>query len=165
MIKSRILYLAIGLFIATSFCNAQKIIMKVSGTTGVNGEEVRALEFGIESPTNFLSGSGVSVGKAVPGSLKVKKNNDKSTSNLFKNLIKGVHFQEVSFEYYDGSNVLYYVITLSTAFVNKILWLSPECPTCLKLEHQVEFVFAKMKTEDKINNITLTWDVEKQTIL
>ena len=156
---------AVIIFLLLSFyCNAQKILMKAGASTDPAGEEVRAFEFGITSPSNFTSGSGASIGKAVPGNIKIKKNAGKSTSDFFKNIVKRTAIPQVIFEYYDASNILYYTITISNVLITNLLWLSPECPSCLKLEHEIDFVFKTIKTDDLISGVTLTYDVSSQII-
>lgn len=158
------LYLLLILFIAISERGvAQKILMKITSVTAPAGEEVKALEFQINATTNFTSGSGAAVGKPVPGSLMIKMPTNTSTSEMFKKIVMGTSIPEVVFEYYDASNTLYYTITITNAFLTQLYWLSPECPTCLKLEQQLGFVFKTMKTVDA-NGVTLTWDITKLTI-
>ena len=151
--------------VVSSYGMAQKILMKIGSFTATGGEEVRALEFQINAATSYTQGGGVSVGKANPGSLMVKRTHNKSTSELFKKIVAGASFADVIFEYYDAGDKLYYTITLGNVFLTQVYWLSPECPTCLKLEQQLGFVFKTIKTTDAVTGVTLTWDVTLGTIL
>jgi type VI protein secretion system component Hcp len=106
----------VGIFGTTS---AQKIVMKITGVTGTNGESVKALEFKIDAETSYGVG-GISVGKPVPGILLIKKDADTSSSEFIRKIVGGFHFPEVVFEYISIVNekpVKTYIITLTEAFV------------------------------------------------
>lgn len=149
-----------------AFCQdavAQKILMKITNITPTAGEEVKALDFRINASSSYVKGGGASVGRPAPDSLIVKKSADKSTSDLLKKLVAGSAYPEVIFEYYDNTNVNYYTITLTGALVTSLYWLSPECPTCLKLEQQLSFVMSSIKMEDKLNKTTITYNISTMT--
>ena len=158
MKKSALLLFAI-LLMAYSQASAQKILMKIGTVTAAGGEDVRALEFQINASSNYLQGAGASVGKPVPSSLSVKRTHNVATNSLFNNIVKGTSIPEVKFEYYDAANVLYYTITLTNVFLTQLYWLSPECPTCLKLEQQLGFVFKTIKMADAVTGASTTWDI------
>ena len=163
--KRKLWLVSLALTISGSYCIAQKIIMKIASSTAQFGEEVRALEFQINAdPPSTIYGPG----KAQPGTLMIKKTNDVSTGALFNGIVKGTIIPEVLFEYYDTDITInktpYYTITLGNANVLQLYWLSPECPTCLKLEHQVGFVFKTMKTVDNVTGQTRLWNIATGTI-
>ncbi|HSC52526.1 MAG TPA: type VI secretion system tube protein Hcp [Phnomibacter sp.] len=165
--------LLLGIFMClTLLSNAQKILMKIPAVTPTAGEEILALEFGIEAETSYLNGAGAAVGKPIPSKLTIKKRVGQSTDDFFKNIVKGTHFNYIVFEYYDKQNVLYYTITLGSAtdaalqgvFLTEAKWLSPECPTCVGLEQQFSFVSKGIVMEDKITNTKLSWNIAQMTI-
>lgn len=139
----------------------QSIFMSIAGVTGgQSGEEIKALELKMDAPVNTGGGgSGPPVGITKPGLLMVKKINGTSTTNLFEKMIAATKITEVIFTYNDNSNTPYFIITLTDAYLAQFYWLSPECPTCIKLEHQLGFTFAKMKIQDLVAGTTKTWDV------
>jgi type VI protein secretion system component Hcp len=150
-----------------AFCQdaaAQKILMKITNITPAAGEEVKALDFRINASSSYTKGGGASIGRPAPDSLIIKKAVDKSTSDLLKKIVAGSAYPEVIFEYYDNNNVNYYTITLTGALVTSLYWLSPECPTCLKLEQQLSFVMSAIKMEDKITKATVTYNISAMTI-
>ncbi|MCW3107588.1 MAG: hypothetical protein JWQ09_2094 [Segetibacter sp.] len=162
--KRKLWLILITLLSTFSYSIGQKILMKIASVTAAGGEEVRALEFQINAASSWTAGGGASVGKPNPGNLMIKKTNNNSTSSLFKDIASGKTIPEVIFEYYDASNILYYSITLTGAYVTQLYWLSPECPTCLKLEQQVGFVFKTYKTVDVASGVTVTWDIPAGTV-
>jgi type VI protein secretion system component Hcp len=157
--------LLISLLTLCGFSFGQKIIMKIPSVTKPGGEEVRVLEFQINAETSFLKGTGAAVGKPTPGSLIIKKTNNQSGNTLLKYIAQGRAIPEVTFEYADASNVVYYIITISNAFLTQLHWLSPECATCPKLEQLVGFVFKTLKTTDVASGTTATWDIATGTVL
>jgi len=143
----------------------QQILMKIGSVTAADGEQVKALEFQVTAPSTFSGGGGAGHGKAIPGYLSIKKDNGKSTTSFLKDIVDGSHLPEVIFEYYKASDKEpYYTITLTDALITQLYWLSPECPTCLKLEMQVGFVFKKYKTFDAESGQTITWDIQAGAI-
>jgi len=137
---------------------AQKILLKIAAVTAAAGEDVKAVEFKTESTMTWI-GSGSGQGKATIHELLIKKTNNTSTNELFKRVTFGTILPTVILEYYNASNVLYFTITLRQVFVTNFFFLSPECPTCLKLEHQVAFVPKQIETTDAVTGITFKFDV------
>lgn len=86
------------------------------------------------------------MGKPIPGNLLIKKDIDSSTAEFFKRMAQGKGFAEISFEYIKAGSKpdKTYIITIYEAFLTQLQWLTPECPGCLNLEHQVGFVFKKI---------------------
>jgi type VI protein secretion system component Hcp len=156
--------LLISLLTLCGLSFGQKIVMKIPSITKAGGEDVRMLEFQINTETSYLKGTGASVGKPTPGSLIIKKTNNQSGNTLLKYIAQGKSIPEVTFEYSDASNVVYYTITISNAFLTQLHWLSPECATCPKLEQQVGFVFKTLKTTDVASGTTVTWDIATATV-
>ena len=143
---------------------SQKILMKINNITDPAGEDVRALEFQINSTVGAVFGGGGGAGKATAGDLVIKKTQSKSTNSLFSAVAKGTHIAPVIFEYYDAANVLYYKMTLTDVVIGKLYWLSPECPSCIKLEQQVAFRFSSYKTEDILNGTVTTWNITTNVV-
>jgi len=153
----------IGLLIVTVLLtncqlNAQKILLKIASITAVAGEDVKAVEFKIDATATWIGGGGGG-GRANFHEVLIKKGNNTSTNELFKKVATGTVLQTVVLEYYNASNVLYFTITLRQVYVTNFYWLSPECPTCLKLEHQVAFVPRQIETTDAVTGITYKFDV------
>jgi type VI protein secretion system component Hcp len=157
--KKRAGILLIFLLMICSHMMAQRILLKIDAITAPDGEEVRALEFKIRAATSWQLGGGVSVGKAKFDSLIIKKTNNTSTNDLFKSILTGKAYPVVMLEYYDASETLYFTITLKNVYVSGFFWLSPECPTCLKLEHQAAFVFKQIETYDVVTGETVRFDI------
>jgi type VI secretion system Hcp family effector len=157
--QHKLIIIFLGMLIINTPAFSQKILMKINNITDAAGEEVRALEFQINSTVAAVGGGGGGTGKATAGDLVIKKTLGKSTNGLFSAVAKGTHIVPVIFEYYNAANVLYYKITLTDVIVGKVYWLSPECPSCIKLEHQVAFRFSSYKTEDILNGTQTTWNI------
>ena len=162
--KKTLFLLLITLMITSGKSIGQNILMKISSVTAAAGEEVRTLDFQINAASSWTKGGGASVGKPNPTNLIIKKPNNKSTSDLFKSIGQGKSIPEIIFEYYDTANKLYYSITLTNVFLTQLNWLTPECPTCLKLELQVGFVFKTYKTFDVASGMKVTWDIPAGTL-
>lgn len=161
--KKIALYIPLLLFIFGNV-RAQKILLKVPSTTAAAGEEVRAVEFKIENNTKWSAGGGSTIGKNIFGDVLIKKTNNTSTNELYKKLLTGVVLASVVLEYYDSNNALFFTITLKSVYVTNFYWLSPECPTCLKLEHQVGFAPKQIETTDAATGITVKYDVVTSAI-
>ena len=137
---------------------AQKILLKIASITPVAGEDVKAVEFKVDLAATWIGGGG-GAGRANFHDFLIKKSNNTSTNELFKKLVTGAVMPAVVLEYYNASNVLYFTITLKQVTVTNFFWLSPECPTCLKLDHQVAFVARYIETTDAVTGITFKFDV------
>jgi type VI protein secretion system component Hcp len=155
--KLSVMILLLGVLPLAGF--GQKILMKINAVTAKDGEEVRAAEFKTDAATTWSSGAGASVGKPKTGPFIIKKTHNTSSNDLYKHILIGSEYPEVIFEYYDAAGKLYFTITLRNVFVSEFYWLTPECPGCLKLEHQVGFVPRKIETADLLTGITLKYDV------
>ncbi len=160
--KKLIGLLIVSIFLTNSQLSAQKILLKIASVTAAAGEEVKAVEFKTESKMTWIGG-GSGQGRATIHDLLIKKSNNTSTNELFKRVTFGTVLPTVILEYYNASNVLYFTITLRQVFVNNFFWLSPECPTCLKLEHQVSFAPRQIETTDAVTGITFKFDVVTNT--
>lgn len=141
----------------------QKILLKIPSITAAAGEDVRAVEFKVDNTIKWGTG-GSGVGKTVVGDMLIKKSNSTSTNELYKKVLTGVVLPTVTIEYYDASNVLFFTITLKSVYVTNFYWLSPECPTCLKMEHQVAFNPRQIETTDAATGITVKYDVVTASI-
>ncbi len=151
------------LFLGVIPASAQKILLKIASITAAAGEEVKAAELRADGGVSW-SGGGASVGKVSIKDVLIKKQNNTSTNDLFKKLLQGTSIPVVVLEYYDSNNTLFFTITLKTVFVTNFYWLSPECPTCLKLEHQVAFSAKQIETFDVATGITVKFDISTNLI-
>ena len=147
------------LLISAFQTNAQKIMMKIPSLTDKAGEEVRTLDFEIEATSSWTKGGGASVGKPIPQKLTIRKMNHKSTTEFFKHITAGQSFPEISFEYYDQGQKLIYSMTLGSAYITEVAWLTPECNNCPKLEMKMSMVFKTFETNDVLNGIKTKWDI------
>ena len=145
---------------------AQKIMMKVEGINLGDGEVIKALEWKTNADITIGGSGGNSVAKANPGKLIVKKNSGKSTDFFLKKIVQGQPISLVEMSYFETntSKDPYYTIKMENVYISDLFWLSPECPTCLQLEHQIGFVFSKITISDKINNLNTVWDVSQNVI-
>ena len=136
--------------------------MRIPSLTDKEGEEVKTLAFTIDASTSWTKGGGASVGKPNPGSLVIRKSNNKSTAEVLKNITQGKSFPEITFEYYDASpkeGKAIYTITITGAFTTEISWLTPDCSNCPKLELKIGFAYKTIKVVDAVAGTTLTWDI------
>ena len=157
--KRYILLMALFSLSATGTIFSQKIIMKIPTITDKAGEEVRSLDYGIEAQSSWTKGGGASVGKPNPGMLKIRKTNNRSTSEFLKNIGAGRSFTEISFEYYDQSQKLIYSITIGGVYLTEVSYVTPECNNCPKLEMQVAMVFKTFEANDVITGVKTKWDI------
>ncbi len=143
---------------------AQKILLQIPGITSEEGEPVTAVEFVLENSIDLgsISGGG-GAGKVRQKTFKFKKEAGVSTSSFFDSIVKGTVYDTVLFKYYDAADVLFYIIEFEKVLIAEMSWLSPECPSCIQLEHLVSIGFGKISTEDKINNIKKSWNFISNT--
>lgn len=164
----RIMYISLVfiLLLNVTTASSQKILLKIASVTAAAGEEVKAAELRADGSISWsgAGGGGASVGKVSIKDLLIKKQNNTSTNDLFKKLLQGTAIPSVVIEYYDSNNTLFFTITLKTVYVTNFYWLSPECPTCLKLEHQVAFSAKQIETFDVATGITVKYDVSTNLI-
>jgi hypothetical protein len=73
---------------------------------------------------------------------------------------------ELSVEYYETSTSKspYYTLKFGGVYITQVGFLSPECPTCIKLEHQIGMVFKTVELTDAINGTYTKWDVSTLTV-
>ena len=147
------------LLISVFQADAQKIVMKIPSLTDKAGEEVRSLDWNLEAESSGTKGGGASVGKPNPGKITIRKTNNKSTVEFFKNIVSGKSFPEISFEYYDQGQRLIYSITVANAYITEVNWLTPECNNCPKLEMRMEMVFKTVELNDVLNGTKSKWDI------
>ena len=154
----QLLSILIMVLLTGSQTSAQKILLKIGSVTAAGGEEVRAVDFKFDNPSIVSGGAGHTSGKVEASDLMIKKTNNTSTNDLFKKVLNGSHYPEVKLEYYDNANALYFTITLKDVLVTQFYWLSPECPTCLKLEHQVAFAPLIIESLDGATGVKVTYN-------
>ena len=128
--------------------NSQIIKLKITGVTSLAGEEVLAFETGDTIPASSTYGGGGGGSTVRYETIKIKKLKDVSTNELFKRSINGLHTGEATFEFYDLNNVLFYQIVIKDFTVNHFSYLSPECPGCAKLFHQLWFDYKQIEVTD-----------------
>ena len=168
--RKQLFMLLITLLIISGHGIAQKIVMKIPSITDKFGEEVRTLAFSIDANTSWTKGGGASVGKPNPGSLVIRKSNNKSTSDFMKTITTGNSIPEITFEYYEDSpgggremGKSIYTITITAAFLTELSWLTPDCSNCPKLEQKVAFVYKTLKVTDATGK-SVTWDIPAGTV-
>ncbi|MEO6405427.1 MAG: hypothetical protein ABIY51_04565 [Ferruginibacter sp.] len=138
----------------------QKILLKISGITAAAGEEVKAVDFKMEGSSTWSS-NGITPGIIKVYPLLIKKTVGLSSHELYKKTLTGAVFTpNVILEYYDAANVMYFSISLVNALVTNFYWLSPECPTCIQMEHQVAFNPRRIETFDVPTGITVRYDYQ-----
>lgn len=142
---------------------SQSIIMKIGTVTEAGGEEVKAADFRIDAATTYGTGGGTSVGVPKVSEFIVKKNMGKSTQDLYRKILAGTVTPEVIIEYRNADSA-YLRITLKDVYISNFYWLSPECPTCIKTEHQIAFVPKKIETYDLITGVKVNYDVVTRVI-
>ncbi len=158
----KLLFLALSFF-AFSFANAQKILMKINGITLTDGEEVLAFDWKNSADYSGLLGGGGGSAKAISDLVMIKKAVAKSTNKLMLQLTKTQPMQvDVIFEFFAASTDKdpHYRITLKTPSVAQFYYLAPECPTCLKLVHQIGFFLgSSVMFQNLITGESNTWDI------
>ena len=154
---SKLASLLIIVLLISCQTTAQKILLKIGVVTAAGGEEVRAVDFKFDN-LSIVSGGGHTSGKVQASDLMIKKTNNTSTNDLFKKVLNGSRYPEVKLEYYDNANALYFTLTLKDVIVTQFYWLSPECPTCLKLEHQVAFAPLIIESLDSATGVKVTYN-------
>jgi hypothetical protein len=158
--KKQIILINILMLLLSGQLFAQKILLKISGITAAAGEEVKAVDFKFEGTSTWGSG-GVTAGTVKVYPVLVKKTVGLSTHDIYKKLLMGsIYTPNVDLEYYDASNVMYFKISLVNAIVTNFYWLSPECPTCIQLEHQIAFNPRRIETFDVATGITVRYDYQ-----
>jgi type VI protein secretion system component Hcp len=140
------------LVLLSSSALSQKILLKISNTiTGQNGEILSAVELK-QSTTPPTNPQGGNTGHPVFETLMIKKPFANSTNYIWRASLQqggpNSFFPTVDLEYYNAGNVLYYKITLINARVYDFFYLSPQCPGCITLEHQIGFRFDKIEMMD-----------------
>ncbi len=162
--KKQIVLINILLLLVCGQVFSQKILLKITGVTAAAGEEVKAVDFKFEG-SSVWTASGVSGGTVKVYSVLIKKTSGLSTHEIYKKLLLGtIYTPNVVLEYYDAANVMYFRISLVNAIVTNFYWLSPECPTCIQLEHQVAFNPRRIETFDVATGITVGYDYQLKTV-
>lgn len=161
--KKKIILLQLLLLLLCGQGFAQRILLKITGITAAAGEEVKAVDFKFEGTSTWTSG-GLSAGTIKLYPVLIKKSAGQSTHDIYKKLLMGtVYSPNVDLEYYDAANVMYFRISLVNAIVTNFYWLSPECPTCIQLEHQIAFNPRKIETLDVATGVTVRYDYQTKT--
>jgi len=149
--------------------NAQKIIMRINNITGPQDEEILAFDWKNTAiyPDGSIGGGGGGTAKADPGLIMIKKEVAFSSNRLMKALAASETLsEEVVFEFYSNNTdkVPYYIIKLANAVVKQFYYLAPECPTCLKLVHQIGFSpGTKVFFENKLLGQSNVWNIAENT--
>lgn len=147
-------FIFLALCMAGSPVWAQKILLKINTVTPAAGEEVKAVELKTRKVCEFSAG-GTSCNVTEFDDLVIKKENNISTNELWRKSLSptgpGSIMGNLTLEYYNQANVLYHRIVLVNARISNFFWLSPECPNCIKMEHQVSFFFERIEMYDDLN--------------
>ena len=158
--KNKIVLIQMFLLLLCGQAIAQKILLKITGITAAAGEEVKAVDFKFEGTSTWTT-TGLSAGQMKLYPVLIKKASGLSTHEIYKKVLMGTVFTpNVELEYYDAANVMYYKISLVNALVTNFYWLSPECPTCIQLEHQIAFNPRRIETSDVATGITVKYDYQ-----
>ncbi len=161
--KQKVLLVCLMTLLLPFAGEAQKILLKITGITAAAGEVVTAVDFKFEAFSTW-GPTGITSGTVKTFPVLIKKNHGTSTNELHKKLSTGTAFTpNVVLEYYDASKVMYFRITMLNAIVSNFYWLSPECPTCIKLEHQVAFNPRRIETFDVATGVTVGFDYQTKT--
>ncbi|CAN5732637.1 hypothetical protein BH11BAC3_BH11BAC3_06280 [soil metagenome] len=155
--------IAIAVICCLMFCYAgfaQKILLNITGVTAPGGEDIKAVDFKTDLNISFSGGGGGTVSKPLVGPFLIKKDYNTSTNPLQLKLLQGAKIPQVDIEYYDATGaVVNFRVRLIDCYVTNFYWLSPECPTCLKLEHQVAFTPTKVELYDIATGVTVKYNV------
>lgn len=155
----KLFLVVLSLFLFVLAANSQNIKMKMTGViTNPEGEDIIAFEMG-DTATYTPSGGGGGGSFTTLGFefVKIKKQKDASTNELFKRSLNGVHSPDATFEFYDGG-VLIYKILLKDLLIQHFSYLSPECFNCTKLFHQVWFSYVMIEVTDVATGITTKYN-------
>lgn len=130
--------------------------------------EIGDWNWDVEAETNFMKGGGSSVGKATPGALTFTHYYDKSSKGLFKNIIRGTHFDEVELVMLKQTGKdapeVYFSLIAYNAFTTKVSTKGGEDGS---VSQDVDMVFKKVKVEyyaqDNTGKLSTTnpwtWDI------
>lgn len=106
--------------------------------------EVSDWSWDIESETNFLKGTGASVGVATPGTVSFTHSFDKSSPVIMKNIVLGTSFKFVTVHMLkstgaaDGKPEVFFALKCKDAFITKVSSKGGEDGA---ISQDVEFVF------------------------
>ncbi len=136
----------------------QIIKMKAIGLTAPAGENVIAFE--TSDTTAITIGVGGGGGSPITRFefVKFKKMHGPSTNELFKRSVNLSHTPEITFEFYDSTATIFYIIVLKDVTVNHFSYLAPECNNCTSLFHQVWLDFARIEVTDSATGITIRFN-------
>lgn len=86
--------------------------------------EISEFNWEVTAESSYLKGGGSAVGKAVPGIVSFKHYYDKSSPQILRNIVKGVHFEKIEFVFakQTGKHPLpqeYFRVELKNAFTTK----------------------------------------------
>jgi type VI secretion system secreted protein Hcp len=142
---------------------------KQKGYLGKDGWiEIGDWSWDVEAETSFMKGGGSAVGKPTPGALAFSHYYEKSSKGLFRNIIKGTHFEELELHMCKQTGAAtpepYFKLTAYSVFTTKVSTKGGEDGS---VSQDIECVFKKIKIEyfeqdDKgklTSNNPWTWDI------
>ena len=151
----RIFLAIIALLLFAATASSQSIKMKMPTVTPAAGEEVLAFEF---SDTIPIFNAGPSQPRVKFQFVKIKKTRGASTNELFKRSVNFTFTPELTFEFFDSNNILYYKIVLKAVTIHHFSFLSPECTGCNELMHQIWFDFDVIEATDVATGNMVRYD-------
>lgn len=137
--------------------------------------EIGDWDWSIEAESSFLKGGGAAVGKATPGSLNFSHFFDKSSPQIMRNIVKGVHFGKVELVMckQTGAHDLpqeYFRIELKDAFTTKVATKGAEDGSVSQdIEMVSKNIYIKYKYQDNKGKLSdageFEWDIAANKLL
>lgn len=131
--------------------------------------EIADWSWDIEAESSFTKGGGAAVGKPMPGALSFTHFFDKSSPTIMKNIVKGVHFAEVTIEMLKQTGKseqpeVYFTMVMKSAFTTKVSTKGGEDGA---VTQDVELVFKDVSIDYKAQKndggleaaISFGWDI------
>jgi type VI secretion system secreted protein Hcp len=159
--------------------NAGQVIVGESPQKGHEGAkgwiEINDWSWDIESGTNFLKGTGASIGVATPGTFSFTHTFDKSSPSIMTNIVMGTSFATVvvhmlkSTGEKSGQPEVYFGVKIVDAFITKV---SSKGNDEGSITQDVEFVFKSiaMAYKQQLNTgklgsiMPFGWDIAQKTM-
>ncbi|HIV69379.1 MAG TPA: type VI secretion system tube protein Hcp [Candidatus Aquabacterium excrementipullorum] len=137
--------------------------------------EIGDWSWDVEAESSFMKGGGAAVGKATPGALSFSHYFDKSSPQILRNIVKGVHFATVDIVMckQTGKHDLpqeYFRITLKSAFTTKVSTKGGEDGAVAQdVEMVAKDIHIKYKAQDNQGNLAdageFQWDIAGNKLL
>lgn len=135
-----------------AFIKFKEVAKGESQQDGFHGDqgwiEIGDWSWDVEAESSFMKGGGASVGKPMPGALNFSHYYDVSSPTIFRNIVKGVHFEEVEVvmckQTGSGKPEKYFRILMKSAFCTKVSTKGGEDGT---VNQDVDLVFKHVYIE------------------